>query len=64
MISVEGITLDALAEEPKIVPTFLKIDVEGYEYRVPKGGRSILATPPALAVEIHHADAVAVSENI
>ena len=32
-ISVESITLDALADKLKIVPAFLKIDVEGYEYR-------------------------------
>jgi FkbM family methyltransferase len=31
-ISVESITLDALAEKLKIMPALLKIDVEGYEY--------------------------------
>ena len=52
-ISVESITLDALAEELKIMPTFLKIDVEGYEYQVLEGSRSILATTPAVFVEVH-----------
>jgi FkbM family methyltransferase len=52
-ISVESITLDALAEELKIVPTLLKIDVEGYEYEVLEGSRSILATTPAVFVEVH-----------
>ena len=50
---MESITLDALAEELKIVPTLLKIDVEGYEYQVLEGSRSILATTPAVFVEVH-----------
>ena len=37
----------------KIMPTFLKIDVEGYEYQVLEGSRSILATTPAVFVEVH-----------
>jgi FkbM family methyltransferase len=52
-ISVESIPLDALAEELKIMPTFLKIDVEGYEYQVLEGSRSILATTPAVFLEVH-----------
>jgi FkbM family methyltransferase len=52
-LSVKSITLDALAEELKIVPTLLKIDVEGYEYQVLEGSRSILATTPAVFVEVH-----------
>ncbi len=52
-ISVESIALDALAEELKIMPTFVKIDVEGYEYQVLEGSRSILATTPAVFLEVH-----------
>jgi len=52
-ISVESTTLDAVAEELKIMPTFLKIDVEGYEYHVLEGSRSILATTPTVFVEVH-----------
>jgi FkbM family methyltransferase len=52
-ISVESTTLDALAEKLKIVPAFLKIDVEGYEYDILEGSSSILATTPALFVEVH-----------
>jgi FkbM family methyltransferase len=52
-ISVGSITLDALAEKLKIMPTLLKIDVEGYEYEILEGSRSILATTPAVFVEVH-----------
>src|SRR5258707_6988702 len=33
--------------------SFLKIDVEGYEYHVLEGSRSILATTPTVFVEVH-----------
>ena len=52
-ISVGSITLDALAERLKIIPTLLKIDVEGYEYEILEGSRSILTTIPAVFVEVH-----------
>jgi FkbM family methyltransferase len=52
-ISVEGITLDGLADKLKIAPTLLKIDVEGYEYEILEGSRSILATTLAVFVEVH-----------
>jgi hypothetical protein len=50
---VESITLDKLAEELRIAPTFLKIDVEGYEYQILEGARSILSTTPAIFIEVH-----------
>jgi hypothetical protein len=34
-------------------PTFIKIDVEGYEIEVLKGATEILKTRPKLEVEIH-----------
>jgi len=35
------------------VPTFIKIDVEGYEYQILQGSRSILSTNPAVFIEVH-----------
>lgn len=52
-ITVESTTLDALAEKLKITPALLKIDVEGYEYEILEGSRSILAMTPALFLEVH-----------
>jgi FkbM family methyltransferase len=50
---IESITLDRLAEELKVVPTFIKIDVEGYEYQILEGSRSLLLKHPAVFVEVH-----------
>ena len=50
---VEIITLDDYAAAKSIMPTFLKIDVEGYETEVLKGAREILKTRPKLEIEIH-----------
>jgi len=52
-IPVECVTLDSIAQELNITPNFLKIDVEGYEYHVLEGSKSILATSPAVFVEVH-----------
>ena len=52
-IPVESITIDKLAETLKITPTLLKIDVEGYEYEILEGSRSVLATTPAIFIEVH-----------
>lgn len=49
-VSVEMTSLDKYAE---LKPSFLKIDVEGYEVEVLKGAKRILATKPKLAMEIH-----------
>ncbi|CAN5606996.1 hypothetical protein BH23BAC4_BH23BAC4_17900 [soil metagenome] len=42
--------LDAWIEHS---PTFLKIDVEGFETEVLKGARAVLETRPKLAIELH-----------
>jgi FkbM family methyltransferase len=50
---VEIITLDDYAQTQSTLPTFLKIDVEGYESEVLKGATKILKTLPKLEIEIH-----------
>jgi len=50
-INVPIVTLDEAFPVEK--PTFLKIDVEGYEIEVLKGATEILKTRPKLAIEIH-----------
>ncbi len=52
-INVESVTLDSVAEEFNIAPTFIKIDVEGYEYQILDGAKSIIKTTPAIFVEVH-----------
>ena len=49
-VDVEVVCLDDYAH---LSPTFLKIDVEGFEAEVLKGAQTILATKPKLALEIH-----------
>lgn len=49
----EIITLDNYAKTSSTMPTFLKIDVEGYETEVLKGATEILQTLPKLEIEIH-----------
>ena len=46
-------TLDSYAKRQKVIPTFLKIDVEGYETEVLKGGQKILQNLSKLEIEIH-----------
>jgi FkbM family methyltransferase len=49
-------TVDAFCAERNIVPTLLKIDVEGYELHVLRGARQTFARHrPAAVVEIHPA---------
>jgi FkbM family methyltransferase len=57
-----SVTLDGAVESLGVVPTLVKIDVEGHEVRVLRGARRTLAktTPPALLVEWNPA-ALAVS---
>jgi FkbM family methyltransferase len=49
---VESLTLDALIEREKLSPTLIKVDVEGAEYRVIKGGlKSLTVFHPILVME-------------
>jgi FkbM family methyltransferase len=50
------VTLDSIADELKVIPTHIKIDVEGYEAAVLRGGRKILsqASAPILFIELHN----------
>jgi FkbM family methyltransferase len=52
-LEVESVSLDDLAAELGIKPNFIKIDVEGFEYQVLRGAANILATTPAVFVEVH-----------
>jgi FkbM family methyltransferase len=49
-------TLDKLAEELRVNPTHIKIDVEGDEAAVLRGGRRLFssAPPPMLFIELHN----------
>ncbi|MCJ7662339.1 MAG: FkbM family methyltransferase, partial [Anaerolineales bacterium] len=49
-VEVEMTSLDEYFD---LNPTFLRIDVEGFEVEVLKGAKNILATRPKLAIEIH-----------
>lgn len=51
-----AITLDALVEEQKQTPTHVKIDVEGSEAAVLRGGSKLLSSdePPILLLELHN----------
>jgi FkbM family methyltransferase len=53
---IRAVTLDGIARELQVSPTHIKIDVEGYEAAVLRGGREILSQTPApiLFVEIHN----------
>lgn len=58
-IEVKMKSLDSYAHEQNIIPSLLKIDVEGYEVEVLRGSHSILASHPKLCLEIHHPDTLA-----
>lgn len=49
-IKVEVINLD---EYEHLNPTFIKIDVEGFEHQVLQGSKKILSNNPKLSIEIH-----------
>jgi FkbM family methyltransferase len=62
LISVPVITLDELVAEGGPIPRLVKIDVEGGEYEVLRGGPNLFATHrPQLIVEVHRRGA---AENI
>ena len=58
IISVEVDTGDSfLARDPALAPSFIKIDVEGFELNVLQGMSAILGSPSTkiVLIEIHHA---------
>ncbi len=53
--AVPTLTLDALAERHGLIPTHLKIDVEGYERAVLQGGRQLLDRHGSMVfLELHN----------
>ena len=52
-VQVECITLDEILQEFNIVPSLLKIDVEGFEYRILEGAKATLSSNPGIFLEIH-----------
>jgi hypothetical protein len=56
VIQTKAISLDKLAEELKLSPTHIKIDVEGDEAAVLRGGKQLLSQVPAptLFIELHN----------
>jgi FkbM family methyltransferase len=55
--AVPAVTLDGLAERFRLVPTHVKIDVEGFETAVLRGGKAVLGgtAGPLLFLELHNA---------
>lgn len=47
---VNGITLDTFCDKAEIRPTFLKMDIEGFEYFALKGGRKLLNEAAKLTI--------------
>jgi FkbM family methyltransferase len=56
VVHTNAITLDSLAEETQLLPTHIKIDVEGSEAAVLRGAERLLAEQPApmLFLELHN----------
>ncbi len=56
-VDVRVVTIDYLAEDLGVIPTHIKIDVEGAEAAVLRGGQRVLAARPApiLFIELHNA---------
>ncbi len=50
---VDMFTIDSICAERKLVPSFVKIDAEGFEWEVVRGGLRVLETTrPAILVEV------------
>src|SRR2546425_283113 len=56
LTKTKAVTLDQLSKEFSVLPTHVKIDVEGYEAAVLRGGESILSrsSAPLLFIEVHN----------
>ena len=52
-MQVECITLDKISETLGVIPSLLKIDVEGFEYKILEGCKTILSAKPAIFLEVH-----------
>ena|SRR5271165_4203581 len=52
-IQIDCITLDEISSETETQPGLIKMDVEGYEYQILKGAKSLLARSPAIFLEVH-----------
>ena len=54
-IRVEAETLDSLLEQLHISPTFVKVDIEGYEAKLLQGGeKTLIENNPVVAIAIYH----------
>lgn len=56
LVPVRSIALDDYCATNKLIPEFVKIDVEGAEMKVLKGMKRLLAGPVKLLIEIHEKD--------
>src|SRR5690606_28953815 len=51
-VALKATTIDTLVDNLKLKPTYIKIDVEGAEYKVMKGGQHFFAThQPVIIME-------------
>lgn len=55
-VEVEGVTLDTLTDTYG-TPDFVKVDTEGHEVLVVRGGKRTFASRPQFLIEIHSVDA-------
>jgi FkbM family methyltransferase len=45
-IKVEAVTIDRISEDYDVIPSLLKIDVEGFEYKLFEGCKTVLSHRP------------------
>ena len=64
-IQVPTITLDRFCKQAKVLPDFLKMDVEGAEYDVLMGGSEVISrSRPTMLIELHHFDGNVVANQV
>lgn len=56
-------TLDIYCNREKIYPDFLKIDTEGYDYRILEGGKNILKSVIAIRCEVQYQEVFKLAES-